>query len=71
MMRARQWLMGGGIALGVLGLLAVVAVQMIPSDEELKGRAAAELEAALGVPVSVGALHWQLLPRRVWWLKTW
>lgn len=62
MKRARQWLIGGGIALGVLGLLAVVAVRMIPSDEELKGRAAAELEAALGVPVSVGALHWQLLP---------
>lgn len=62
MKRARQWLIGGGIALGVMGLLAVVAVQMIPSDEELKGRAAAELEAALGVPVSVGALHWQLLP---------
>ncbi len=62
MKRARQWLIGGGIALGVLGLGAVVAVKMIPSDEELKVRAAAELEAALGVPVSVGALHWQLLP---------
>ena len=61
-MRARRWLMGGGIALGVMGLLAVVAVQMIPSDEELKVRAAAELETALGVPVSIGALHWQLLP---------
>ena len=47
MKRARQWLIGGGIALGVLGLGAVLAVQMIPSDEELKVRAAAELEAAL------------------------
>lgn len=62
MMRARRWLTGGGIALGVLGLAAVLAVQMIPSDEELKVRAAAELETALGVPVSVGTLHWQLLP---------
>ena len=61
-MRARRWLMGGGIAVAVLGLVAVVAVQMIPSDEELKVRAAAELETALGVPVSIGALHWQLLP---------
>ena len=61
-MRARRWLIGGGIALGAIGLLAVVAVQMIPSDEELKVRAAQELEMALGVPVSVGALHWQLLP---------
>lgn len=62
MRRARLWLIGGGMALSVLGLLAVVAVRMIPSDEELKVRAAAELKAALGVPVSVGALHWQLLP---------
>ena len=62
MMRTHKWLLGAGIALSVLGLLAVVAVRMIPSDEELRLRASAELETALGVPVSVGALHWQLLP---------
>lgn len=62
MTRTRKWLLGAGIALGALGLLAIVLVRLVPSDEELRRRAAAELEAALGVPVSVGALHWQLLP---------
>ena len=62
MMRTRKWLLGVGLALGALGLLAIVLVRLIPSDEALRLRATAELEAALGVPVSVGALHWQLLP---------
>lgn len=62
MRRTRQWLLGAGIVLGALGLLAMVLVRLVPSDEELRLRAMAELEAALGVPVSVGALHWQLLP---------
>ena len=62
MTRARKWLMGAGIAAGVLALLAVVLLSLIPSDEELASRASAELEAALGVPVSVGALHWRLMP---------
>ena len=50
MTRARKW------------LLAVVAVSLIPSDEELARRASTELEASLGVPVSIGALHWRLQP---------
>ena len=62
MRRTRQWLLGAGIVLGALGLLAIVLVRLVPSDEELRLRAMAELEAALGVPVRVGALHWQLLP---------
>ena len=62
MTRARKWWVGVGAVLGVLALLAVVLVSLIPSDEELASRAATELEAALGVPVSIGALHWQLLP---------
>lgn len=62
MTRARKWLLGAGVFAGVLALLAVVAASLIPSDEELARRAATELEAALGVPVSIGALHWRLLP---------
>ncbi len=62
MTRARKWLLGAGIAAGLLALLAAVLVSLIPSDDALARRAATELEAALGVPVSVGALHWQLLP---------
>lgn len=34
----------------------------IPSEEELAANASAQLENVLGVPVSVGALHWQLMP---------
>ena len=59
---ARKWLLGVGSTLGVLALLAVVLVSLIPSDEELARRAAVEIEAALGVPVNIGALHWHLLP---------
>ena len=62
MTRARKWLLGVGITLGVVALLAFIVVSLIPSDEEMASRAAAEVEAALGVPVSIGALHWHLLP---------
>lgn len=61
-LRARQWLLGTGLVAAVLALLAFIAVRLIPPDETLARRVAAELEAALGVPVSMGALHWQLLP---------
>ena len=62
MTRAHKWLAGLGIVLGLLALLFIVLASLIPSDDELAQRVAAELEAALGVPVSVGALHWQLRP---------
>jgi uncharacterized protein involved in outer membrane biogenesis len=62
MTRARKWLLGLGLALGGLALLVMVLISRIPSEKELAQRAAAKLEAALGVPVSIGALHWQLLP---------
>ena len=60
--RTRKWLLGAGIFAGLLALLAVVVARLIPSDEELARRASGQLEAALGVPVSIGALHWRLLP---------
>ncbi|MDB5744968.1 MAG: hypothetical protein JWR68_3283 [Polaromonas sp.] len=62
MTRARKWLLGLGIFIGVLAVAAGVLLSLIPSDEELAQRAAGELQAALGVPVTIGALHWQLLP---------
>ncbi|WP_349279610.1 hypothetical protein ABLV49_00370 [Polaromonas hydrogenivorans] len=62
MTRARKWLLGAGVGAGVLALLAALLLSLVPSDEELAGRASAELEAALGVPVHVGALHWRLRP---------
>ena len=60
--RGRRWLVGAGLAAVLLALLAAMAIRLIPSDEALARRVAAELETALGVPVSIGALHWQLLP---------
>lgn len=51
--------------MGVLALLALLAMavfKLIPSDQELARRVTTELEARLGVPLSVGAVHWQLLP---------
>ena len=62
MTRSRKWLIGGAVAAGALLVLAVGVIRLVPSDEELAQRASAELETALGVPVSIGRLQWQLLP---------
>lgn len=58
MTRARKWLLGAG----ALALLGVLLASFVPSSEELTQRASMQMEAALGVPVSVGALQWRLLP---------
>lgn len=60
--RAQKWLLAVGVALAVLVLLGMGLASLVPSDEALARRASTELEAALGVPVSVGALHWRLRP---------
>jgi hypothetical protein len=62
MKRAHKWLVGLGIVLLLAGAAWVAALRFLPSDEELARRASAELEAALGVKVRVGALHWRLFP---------
>ena len=63
---SRKWLLGSGIVLGIVVLAGgVLITTLVPSDEELAKRAAAALETATGVTVSVGAVHWQLLPRPV------
>lgn len=46
----------------VLTGLGLLAVALFPSDEALAAQAADRLGSALGVKVSVGALHWHLLP---------
>lgn len=59
---ARKWPLAVAMAAAALVLGSIGLLSLLPSDEELARRAAAELEAALGVPVSVGALHWRLRP---------
>jgi len=49
-------------ALALVALLAAILASLIPSDEALAWRAAGALSASLGVPVTIGALHWALLP---------
>ncbi len=65
MRRTRKWLIAGGIAVAVLVIVTIGLLSLVPSEEELARRAATELEAALGVPVSVGSLHWRLRPSAV------
>ena len=47
----------------VLAVAGIAAVVAIPSEAELARRAEQALSEKLGVPVEIGRLHWQLLPR--------
>lgn len=62
MTRRNKWLVWLGIPLLLLGLVWIAALSLIPSGEELAARASAELETALGVPVTVGAVRWTVFP---------
>ena len=65
MTRAHKWLVSLGAGFGLLVLLGIVLASQMPSDEELAKRVATELETFIGVPVSVGTLHWRLRPAPV------
>ena len=60
--RVPRWLWISGALLTAVLVAVGVALSQVPSDEALARRAETELSAALGVPVSVGALHWHLRP---------
>ncbi|MBC7608799.1 MAG: hypothetical protein H7228_04345 [Polaromonas sp.] len=63
---SRKRLIGWGLTLGVValaGVAGVAVIRLVPSNEELALRAAAALETAVGIKVSVGAVHWRLFPR--------
>ena len=62
MTRTRKWLAGLGMFAAVALLLGLIGWSLIPKDEELARRAAARLTEVSGVPVSVGALQWRVLP---------
>ena len=63
--RAQKWRLAASIAGAVLALGGISVYLLLPSNEALAQRAATELGALLGVPVSVGSLHWQLKPAGV------
>ena len=63
--RTQKWRLAASIAGAVLVLGGISVYLLLPSDEALAERAASQLGALLGVPVSVGSLHWQLKPGAV------
>lgn len=62
MTRTQKWLTGFGVVVALMALVGLIGVVLIPRDDELARRAAARLSQASGVPVSVGALRWRVLP---------
>ncbi|MDI1340393.1 glycine zipper domain-containing protein [Polaromonas sp.] len=62
MARRQTWMVVAGGLVVLLGALWLVLVWLIPSDDDLAVHAAGELQARLGLPVRLGALHWRLLP---------
>ena len=62
MTRTRKWLAGLGILAAMMLLMGLIGLSLIPKDEELARRAAARLTEVSGVPVTVGALQWRVLP---------
>jgi hypothetical protein len=65
MTRGQKWPVGLGIAVAVLGAALVAVVWWLPTDEELGARLAAAAEEQLGVKVTIGSVHWALLPKPV------
>jgi len=59
----KAWWTALGTVAAVLVLGAAAVALWVPSDAQLAQRAGARASAALGVPVTVGSLHWRLLPR--------
>jgi hypothetical protein len=56
-------LAGTAVIVAFAGAFLLVGLYLLlPGDEELARRAEARLGESLGVPVTLGALHWRLLP---------
>ncbi|CAN5653971.1 hypothetical protein BH11PSE7_BH11PSE7_26490 [soil metagenome] len=62
MKRQTKWLLGLGIPVALIAVAAAAVLMLIPSDEELARMAESRATVALGVPVTIGALHWMVLP---------
>lgn len=63
MVRRARWLWGSLLVLlAMAGVLALAVAWMVPSDRQLADRLAAQAQDRLGVPVVIGAVHWELFP---------
>ena len=62
MTRARKGWLALGIGVLLLAGAGLLAFSFLPSDEELAAKLSAKLKAALGVDVSIKALHWHVVP---------
>ena len=60
--RFNAWLSALGLLLLVSAALALALASLVPGNPELARRAEASLGDALGVPVTVQKLHWQVWP---------
>ena len=65
MKRRQKWALGLGIPAAVLVAVSLAVVWWLPTDEELAARLTVEAEERLGVRVTIGSAHWELLPRPV------
>lgn len=62
----KKWALRVSIAtIAIVAIAWLAAAWWLPSDEELAQRLSAEASAKLGIQVSVGAVHWSVLPRPV------
>lgn len=61
--RARRIARAAGALLAIGAAGAALVAVLVPSNAALAQRATTELTQAVGAPVQVGSLHWQLLPR--------
>lgn len=60
-----KWLVGFGLAATSVIAAWVAAVCWLPSDKELAIWLAAEASERLGVELTIGSVHWELLPEPV------
>jgi hypothetical protein len=65
MKRWQKWAISFGTAAAVLGAVWLAVAWWLPTDEELATRLAAEAEQRLGVKLTIGSVHWALLPTPV------
>ena len=51
-----------GVVVAIVVALCVTVVLVLPSDEDLRKQAVAEVDRRFGIKVTIASVHWQLLP---------